>query len=249
MGHHGPQRAGFRRAAPGDAAFLEPHELPERPRRPAATITRKEDRASNRAWARAALHQQLRGSFTLGEGVGLGIGLVGLAVSLAPDGNSGGTSASGTPRGATGQGRGAAPGAAAGPLPGAVPPETMAMPGGIAGGAAFTEPMMPRAPRGTTIIPTTTLLLTPVGDIGRVALDAAGLGPGTGGFGPLASLGLARAEAGPSGLSFAAAMLGDARPADAPKAMPSSPEVAPAAVGAPAGGAAAEARPASHIEA
>ncbi|TDH57913.1 hypothetical protein E2C06_35400, partial [Dankookia rubra] len=83
----------LRLASRRDEAFLEEGELPPlrqpRPGRPARVITRREEMASNAAWARARLHEKFRGAVTWTEATGLGIYGAVLLMLLgrhAPDG-------------------------------------------------------------------------------------------------------------------------------------------------------------------
>src|SRR6476620_10964265 len=94
MVHHRPGRPKLRLrlASRRDEAFLDESELPPlrqpRPGPPARVITRREEIASNAVWARARLHQTLRGTLSWTEATGLGMyGAVLLLLGRhAPDG-------------------------------------------------------------------------------------------------------------------------------------------------------------------
>ena len=79
MVHLRPGRLNFRirLASRRDEAFLDESELPPlrkpKPGRPARIITRAEEIASNAAWARARLHEKLRGAVGWTEATGIGL--------------------------------------------------------------------------------------------------------------------------------------------------------------------------------
>jgi hypothetical protein len=194
MGHDVPHRTLFRTrpAAPPDASFFEPHELPKRRGRPATVITKAEERESHRRWSQAALHQRMRGSFTLGEGLGLGGVGVTLGVALSQDGQSGAASYSaGGARAASTTARGGPGVAAAGPAP-AYGAEAGAEPPGAAATLTDAVAAARPAPRGTTIIPTTTL---PIAPLSWLEARPAGEVPGFALFSVLAGLGQVPARA------------------------------------------------------